>query len=143
MSKVIFYKPSLIFLCNQIVNKTMMNIKIKPNTLDFENLKYYLVNEFPNVRFWELPKNKLLAEKNKLVGAYIIPAKKKIRIIGGFSNMKTNIGALILLVIGGFIIPLSLYYIFFYKHHKNFETLIGETIAKKYSKYHLINKTVD
>lgn len=121
----------------------MMNIKIKPNTLDFENLKYYLVNEFPNVRFWELSKTKLLAEKNKIVGCYLIPSKKKIRVIGGFSNVKTNIFAIIITVLGGVLIPLSIYYLIFYKYHHNFETVIGETIAKKYSKYHLINKTAD
>ncbi|MBN2662837.1 MAG: hypothetical protein JXR68_04235 [Bacteroidales bacterium] len=121
----------------------MMNIKIKPNTLNFENLKYYLVNEFPNVRFWELPKNKLLAEKNKIVGCYLIPSKKKIRVIGGFTNIRTNVVAIIITVLGGFILPIAIYYLLFYKHHNNFEKIIGETIAKKYSKYHLINKTAD
>lgn len=120
-----------------------MKIKIKPESLNFENLKYFLVNEFPNVRFWELPNSKLLAEKNKIIGCYVLPGKRKIRVLGGFPNMQTNFFAILIILLGGIIIPLSLYYLIFFKHHKHFETQIGEAVAKKYSKYHLINKTVE
>ncbi len=121
----------------------MMKIHTKQKSIDFEQLKYYLVNEFPNVRFWEIGKTKLLAEKNTIIGCYILSKKKKIRVIAGFSNMQTNIIAGILTVFGGFIIPIGLYYLLFYKKHKKFETEIGEVLAKKYSKYYLVNKTVD
>jgi len=120
-----------------------MKIKIKGDSLDIENFKFYLVNEFPNVRFWELPNNRLLAEKNKITGCYIIPQGKKIRLISGFPNIQTNIAAIVITVIGGFIIPISLYYLLFHKAHKRFELHIGEAIAKKYAKYHLINKTIE
>jgi hypothetical protein len=120
-----------------------MKIKIHSENFDFDNLKYYLVNEFPKVRFWEVGENKLLAEKNKITGCYILAGKRNIHIISGFPSIQTNIIALILTVLGGFIVPIALYYIFLQKRHKTFENQIGETIAKKFSKYNLLNKTTE
>lgn len=119
----------------------MMKITIKPGTINYENLKFYLVNEFPKVRFWELPNKRLLAEKNRFAGSYIFMRKKKIHIIGGFPNNKTNLLALLLVILGGFIIPLLLYFLIFFQGQRKLKNQIGETIAKKYSKFHLINKT--
>ncbi len=120
-----------------------MKIRIKPNSLDYDNLKYYLVNEFPKIRFWELSGKRLIAEKNKLSACYIIPRKKAIYTIGGFPNMNTNFIAALLIVIGGFIIPLGLYFVLFFRSHTRLQRQLGETIAKKYARYHLINKTED
>ncbi|MBN2892066.1 MAG: hypothetical protein JXL97_09380 [Bacteroidales bacterium] len=119
----------------------MMKVKIKSDSFSFENLKFYLVNEYPKIRFWELPKNKLLAEKNKFVGCYVISSKKNIRLVGGFPSDKTNFIAFLILFLGGIIIPLGLYFLIFYKAQKKLETQIGETIGKKFAKYHLVNKT--
>jgi hypothetical protein len=120
-----------------------MKIKIDKDSLDFNDLKYYLVNEFPRVRFWELAENKLLAEKNKLTACYITAKSRYISVIGGFANRNMNILYFVFTIIGGIVIPLGLYYLMFYKKHKLFEQQIGESIARKFSKFHLINKTVD
>jgi len=109
-----------------------MKISIKKDS-NFDEIKYFLVNEFPRVRFWEISENILLAEKNKLVGCYIISSSKSIRIISGFPNIKTNIVAIILVVLGGFIIPIALYFLFLQKSHKLFEKRIGKVVANKYS----------
>ncbi len=120
-----------------------MKIKINSNNFDFDNLKYYLVNEFPRIRFWEISHNKLLAEKNKVTGCYIFTNKRSIRIISGFPSLQTNIVAIILTVLGGFFIPIALYYVFLQRRHKSFEQQIGKVIAKKYSKFRLVNKATD
>ena len=118
-----------------------MKIDIKPNSCNYDELKFYLVNEFPKIRFWELPKKRLLAEKNRFTGCYIVATKKRIFTIGAFPNMKTNILAIFLTIIGGIIVPIGLYLLVFYGAQNKLKNQIGETIAKKYSKFHLINKT--
>jgi hypothetical protein len=118
-----------------------MKIDIKPDSYSYDELKFYLVNEFPKVRFWELPKKRLLAEKNRFTGCYIVATKKKIFTIGAFPNKKTNIIAIFLTLIGGIIVPLGLYLLIFYKSQNKLQNQVGETIAKKYSRFHLINKT--
>lgn len=120
-----------------------MKIKINLDNFNFDNFKYYLVNEFPRVRFWEISNNRLLAEKNKFTGCFIFTNRKNITVISGFPNVQTNIIAVILTILGGFIIPIALYLIILKKHHKSFEQQIGEVIAKKYSKFMLINKTAN
>ncbi len=118
-----------------------MKIHINPEAVDFENLKHHLVNEFPRIRFWELPNNFILAEKNNLVGCYIVKKKKSIRIISGFPCMRANIIAIIIVVLGGFIVPLALYFTIFHPKQSKLKRQLGETIAQKYSKFQLLNKT--
>ncbi len=120
-----------------------MKIRIDKDAFTFDDLKYYLVNEFPRVRFWELSENKLLAEKSKFTASFITVHSNYVRVWGGFSSRNLNILAIIFIFMGGIIIPLTLYYLLFYKNHKNFEQQIGESIAKKFSKFHLINRTID
>lgn len=119
----------------------MVKVKIKSGSLNFESLKFYLVNEFPKVRFWELPNKRLLAEKSNFSSCYIYLGRKNVHLLGGFSTMKANIIAALLIVLGGFFVPLTLYFTIFYPGQRRFRNQIGETIAKKYAKFHLINKT--
>lgn len=99
-----------------------------PQNFDFEGLKHHLANAFPNYNFWELPKNQILIEKNKIVGCYLIPHKNKLQIICGFSDIRVNIASLFFTIIGGIIIPIILYYLVFYKFHKRFERRILQEI---------------
>lgn len=105
-----------------------MKIHIKKENFDFEELKYHLANSFPKYKFWELPKNQILIEKNKVVGCYIIPSKNKMQLICGFSDIRINLLAVILTILGGIIVPIILYYLIFYGMHKKFELKITEEI---------------
>jgi hypothetical protein len=117
-----------------------MRVNIKPNSIDFDTLKYYLVNEFPKTRIWELSDKKLLAQKNFYTGCYIIPGRRNVWVFGGFPEMKVNIIAIIIFFIGGFLIPTGLYLLLFFKSHKNLEKAVGEAISKKFAKYYIIKK---
>lgn len=118
-----------------------MKIKISEKDFDYDNFKYYIVNEYPRVRFWEISKNIILAEKNTFVGSYIIKRKKSIRIFGAFPGTKRNLLAILIILMGGILIPLTIYFIFFRQKQLKFGTSMAETIAKKYSSIKLLNKT--
>jgi len=118
-----------------------MKIKISDKDFDYDAFKYFIVNEFPRVRFWEISKNIILAEKNPFVGAYIIIKKKNIRIFGAFPGIKRNLLAMFIILIGGIIVPLAIYFLLFNSKQISFSTAVSETIAKKYSSIKLLNKT--
>ncbi len=110
-----------------------MKIKIKPNSVGFEHLKEVLVNRFPEYTFWELPHNRILAQKNKFVGCYISLHKRSIIVIGTFPSIRKTLLALIITILGGIILPLIIYYIFLYDEFKNIEQHIGDFIKSYYN----------
>lgn len=111
-------------------------MKITTNQhFNFDGLKQHLANAFPKYNFWQLPKNQILIEKNKIVGCYLIPNKNKIQIICSFSDVRVNIAALLFTIIGGIIVPLTIYYLVFYRLHKKFETKISKEIFNFMSKF--------
>ena len=120
-----------------------MKIRISADNFKYRDLKYFIVNEYPRVRFWEVNKHILLAEKNSFTAAYIIIGKKSITVIGAFPKLKNNLLALIIIALGGVIIPIALYFLMFRRAHKRFATSIAETIAKKFSVVPLLNKTTN
>ncbi len=118
-----------------------MKIRISAKDFKYRDLKYYIVNEYPRVRFWEVNNHILLAEKNPFTAAYIFIGKKSITVIGAFPKLKNNLLALIVMALGGVVIPLAIYFLLFRRAHKRFATSIAETIAKKFSVVPLLNKT--
>ncbi len=109
-----------------------MKIRIKKNSIGFNELKNALVNRFPEYTFWELPSNRILAQKNKNIGCLISLHRKSIVIIGTFPSLKKTLLALTIFLLGGIFLPLIIYYIFFYDEFKNIENKIASFIRLKF-----------
>ena len=110
-----------------------MKIRIKPNSITFEELKSAIVNQFPEYKFFEHKKNFIIAQKNIGIGCNIKLQRRSIIVRGNFPNPKYQIIYLILTIIFGFIYPILFYFLFINKFFRSFEFEIGNFLSDKYN----------
>ena len=109
-----------------------MKIRIKQNSITFEELKSTIVNQFPEYKFFEHKKDFIIAEKNIGIGCNIKLKRRCIIVRGNFPNPKYQVIYLLLTIIFGFIYPILFYFLFFYKLFSSFEYEIGNFLTEKY-----------
>lgn len=110
-----------------------MKIKIDPNSVSFDELKTTLVREFPDLEFTERRRNFLLAKKKAIFGCNILLKRRKIVVVGNFPETSQQVMFNLAVVFLGVVLPLAVYYAFFYKKYKTFEEEIGNFLKSKYS----------
>ena len=110
-----------------------MRLKIQENSIDLEELKNVLQDEFGmKYQVKTRQKGMLAVVKTKTSAAIVMPMKNRLIINGGFPSMKGQILFTIIMVAAGILIPLIVYFIFFHKKMKEIEKEVGDFLKEKY-----------
>ncbi|MFT5778502.1 MAG: hypothetical protein ACI837_001458 [Crocinitomicaceae bacterium] len=110
----------------------IMNIPIKPNSVQFPELKEKLTAKFPDYSFNMRGKNLLIAKQSSSAGANILIRKNKIIVGGNFPTMGGTMIFAACMVLGGILIPIIIYFAVFHKKFKAIENEIGAYIQEEY-----------
>lgn len=109
-----------------------MKVKIKPSTVQFEELKSKLEKNFPNYKFNVRSKNFLVASKTNKIGAAILLKKDKIIVNGNFPTIGGQLLFMIIVVLLGFLIPIIIFLIVFQGKFRAFEKEICDYLETQY-----------
>ncbi len=99
-----------------------MKIKIQENAISRDELMDKLKKNFGD-KFKISPRGKgvIVVAKTNLIGAVVLVRKKSLIVNGNFSTMTAQIIFTITLVLLGFLLPLLIYFIFFFGKMKKVE----------------------
>jgi len=110
-----------------------MKLKIKENSISYDELKQTLTQEFGDLyKIDDYSKSIISVSKTKLIGANVAVFKNKILINGGFPSMAYNIGFMLFIILLGFIIPLIIYLLVLHKKMKAVEKEVADFIKVTY-----------
>lgn len=110
-----------------------MKITIKPESVNFDELKSKLEIKFPAYKFSIRTKNFLVCAKTGTIGANILLKKDKIVVVGNFPSMGLQMLFTLSVVLLGFVIPIIIYFAAFHGKFKTLEKEIAEYLQKEYS----------
>jgi len=102
-----------------------MKIPIKPDSVNFDELKSKLETQFPDYKFKVRSKNFLVAAKSGTIGSNILLRKDKIIVVGNFPSMGLQMVFTLSIFLLGVIIPLIIYFAAFHGKFKTLEKEIG------------------
>ncbi|PLW98653.1 MAG: hypothetical protein C0594_18120 [Marinilabiliales bacterium] len=109
-----------------------MNIKISPDSIDYNILKQKLEEKFSNYKLKERSKNFLVLRKNNTCGTNVLLKKKKVIVAGNFPTTGGQIIFMLSILILGFIIPLIIYFVAFHGKMKKMEKEIAVFIKEEF-----------
>lgn len=110
-----------------------MLLKIKENSIDPAELNRVLSDEFEDkYKITTRTKAVTVVAKDKMIGAIVSVTKKRINVVGNFPTMKVQLIAMLIFIFLGVLIPLTIYFIFFYKKTKQIEKEVGGFIKENY-----------
>ncbi len=109
-----------------------MKVNIKPDSVQFEELKSKLETNFPNYKFKVRTKNFLIGAKTGTIGAAILLKKDRIIVNGNFPSIGGQMLFMLCVVLLGFLIPIIIYFIAFHGKFKAFEKEICDYLATQY-----------
>ena len=110
-----------------------MKIPIKPDSVNFDELKSKLETKFPDYKFKVRSKNFLVAAKSGTIGSNILLRKDKIIVVGNFPSMGLQMGFTLSVFLLGVIIPLIIYFAAFHGKFKALEKEIGGYLLTEHS----------
>lgn len=110
-----------------------MKIKTQENAINFDDLKHLLESHFSGqYDISTRTKNLLVVAKTNTIGATVLLQKKAIIVNGNFPSMKSQMIFTVLVVAGGIVIPLIIYFIMFHKKMKVVEQDVGAFIKTQF-----------
>ncbi len=111
-----------------------MRIKIEPNSIEFEELKTSLVNQFADYQLLERNKNVVVIKKNPVLACNVVLRRKRLVVVGTFADMKQQLIFTMAVIFLGVLIPMTIYLVLFHKKFKAYENEIGAFLKHKYQR---------
>ncbi|UKN00820.1 hypothetical protein K6119_13885 [Paracrocinitomix mangrovi] len=109
-----------------------MKFNIKPNTLNYEEIKQKLSAKFPDYEFNMRGKQYLVCKKTSTAGCNIVIRKNRMFVVGNFPSMGGQMLFMLLVVLLGVLIPLIVYFAAFHSKLKNLENELGAYLKEEY-----------
>ncbi len=109
-----------------------MKLKTQENSINFEELKSKLKENFPQYEFRERKKNFLVVKKTSTIGTNIILKKNKLFVVGNFPTVVGQMIFSLSIFLLGILIPIIIYFAVFHTKLKSLERELGEFLKQEY-----------
>jgi hypothetical protein len=113
-----------------------VKIKIKPNTVNIEEVQDKLNMHFPDYNVVKKNKRALVVKKNKIAGCDVILRKKSIYVLRNFPSLGSKFLFGLSIFLLGVIIPIVVYYIAFHRQQKHMEETVGNYLQDALGEQH-------
>jgi hypothetical protein len=113
--------------------KTMKTIKIKPESFKIGEFSEAVKTHFAHkYKVTTNNVNEIIVAKDKAIGCKIVLTKKKMMVLGFFPTNSRMIIAMLVLILGGIMIPLIVYFIAFKGKFEAMENEVFEYINSEF-----------
>lgn len=110
-----------------------MKINIKPDSVNWEDVKEKLQAQFPAYIVKQRSKGFLIVAKSGSIGANVLVRKKNIMVAGNFPTLGGTIIFTLSIFFLGVLIPLIVYYAAFNSKMKALENEVGAWLKEAYA----------
>jgi hypothetical protein len=112
----------------------MKTIKIKPNTFTIDTLSETIRTHFVSkYSVTDNRVNEITIAKTETIGCKVVLTKKRLLVSGTFATPSKMIVALLILILGGIIIPMAIYMIVYKPKFEAIEKEVYDCIKAEFS----------